>query len=79
MITYLYTVHDKVAMQSGPVFEAVNDGVAVRQFRTLMRDVHDERDYALLRVGMMDHETNIIVSDEIEDITEAIATQSEGV
>lgn len=29
----IYTIYDKVAEQSGPVFQAINDAVAQRQFR----------------------------------------------
>lgn len=32
----IYTICDNVAGQSGPVFQAVNDGVAVRQYRGLL-------------------------------------------
>lgn len=49
----LYTVSDRVAGGCGPVFQAVNDGVAIRSFRNLMKDVpeHDRDAYVLLTVG----------------------------
>lgn len=36
MYTRIYTIYDKVAQQSGPVFQAVNDATAQRQLRHLL-------------------------------------------
>ena len=34
----LYVIYDRVAQESGPVFEAKNDGIAVRQMRNLLSE-----------------------------------------
>lgn len=36
MFYRIYTIFDQVAQQSGPVFQAVNDGVAQRQFKRVL-------------------------------------------
>lgn len=50
---YLYSVVDAIAEDYSPVFEAVSDPVAARQFRRLMGDVPQDMrcDYDLVRVG----------------------------
>lgn len=52
----LYSVFDTMAKKFGPVFEAVNDEVAARQY-SLMLDKVDKRfkkDYVLYRIGNFD-------------------------
>lgn len=53
----LYCVRDFVACDSGPVFGAVTDGIAIRQVCILLRDVVDIDDYGLFCVGTYDSET----------------------
>lgn len=53
----LYCVRDFVACDSGPVFGAVTDGIAIRQACILLRDVVDIDDYGLFCVGTYDSET----------------------
>ena len=64
MKTMIYTVHDRVAEESGPLFEAKNNGVARRQFFNLMHQREQEltnvEDYSLLCVGIFDHDTSVI-------------------
>lgn len=57
MKTILYTIFDRVAEEAGPVFEAVNDGVAMRNFRNLLKDVpaYQHGDYRIYRLGSFDH------------------------
>lgn len=50
----LYVIKDTVAEECGPVFSAINDGVAIRQLCILMHDVFNVADYLLLCVGRMD-------------------------
>lgn len=52
----IYTICDDVAGQSGPVFQAVNDGVAVRQYRGLMlANPHlNPAEYTLWCIGVFD-------------------------
>jgi hypothetical protein len=58
----LYVVYDKIAGECGPVFEAKNDGVAMRQYRHLINEnptvVQD--DFSLMQVGTIDKESMII-------------------
>lgn len=58
----LYVVYDKIAGECGPVFEAKNDAVALRQYRHLVASnpgfVQD--DFELMQVGTMDKETMVI-------------------
>lgn len=62
----LYMVYDRVAEVAGPVFEARNDGVAMRQYRNLMKDAAevDRESYWLYRVGSVDHKAMKIVAEE---------------
>lgn len=53
----LYTVKDIVAQDAGPVFCAVNDGVAIRQFKVLVKDSGAPDDYELYSLGAYDSET----------------------
>lgn len=52
----LYTIFDKVAEESGPIYEAINDGVARRNYVNTMRNTpsHLRGDYALFRLGSYD-------------------------
>lgn len=54
----LYVIYDRVAEQSGPIFEAINDGIAFRQYEQVMRQATIPDDYMLLRVGSIDHDIN---------------------
>lgn len=57
MKTILYTIYDLVAEEAGPVFEAVNDGVAMRNFRNLLKEIpaYQHGDYRIYRLGSFDH------------------------
>lgn len=52
----LYSVKDLVAEKFGPVFTAVNDGVAVRQFTGLLKQVDYVGEYVLYCVAEFDDE-----------------------
>lgn len=60
----LYVIYDRVAEESGPIFEAINDGIANRRYQALMAEqTHewfDPLDYLLLHLGEVDKTTNII-------------------
>lgn len=59
----IYTIHDKLAEESGPVFEAKNDATAVRAFNHLIGTSGEEvnsREYSLLRLADIDHSTNVV-------------------
>lgn len=56
MLNKIYTIFDRVAEQAGPLFEAPNDGVAMRAFRnTLVKTPEYQMgDYRLYRLGSFD-------------------------
>ena len=56
----LYTIYDKVAEETGPLFEAKSDAVASRSARTLLAEVQTVDDFKLLRVGYSDKTTGMI-------------------
>nr|WAE43394.1 MAG: nonstructural protein [Microviridae sp.] len=60
----LYSVRDDVAEEFGPLFQAINDGVAWRAYRGLMRDVPpiDQQAYRLFCIGSWSSETGSMVS-----------------
>lgn len=58
----LYSVKDQVAEKFGPVFMAVNDGVAVRQFTGLLKQVDYVGEYDLYCVAEFDDEHGSIKS-----------------
>lgn len=64
----LYVIFDSVAEKCSPVFEAVNNGVAVRHVRDMMKDMHEDvlGDYVLWNVGVIDTETMKITPDHFE-------------
>lgn len=51
----IYSIYDKVAGECGPLFEASNDGVAIRKFRQVMESasIEEKNDYQLLMVGFV--------------------------
>ena len=52
MINYIYTIHDKVLKDSGPVLEARNDDVAIRQFKMVMKSSQNPQDFELYCIGL---------------------------
>lgn len=55
----VYSVYDRVALECGPLFLAVNDGVAVRNYKTLSMDHPEE--YALVCLATFNKRTMIII------------------
>jgi len=64
----MYTIYDKTARESGPIFLAVNDGVALRQYRQLLSKTVDPDEYDLYQVGLFD-QYNMLVVGSIRLIT----------
>lgn len=60
MINNLYVIYDRTAEESGPVFEAKNDGIALRNVHLMLKDKPFQEDYVLLCVGSIDHDTSVI-------------------
>ena len=66
MITNIYTINDAVAEDSGPIFQAKNNGVAIRQYSDLIKSV-DKRlinDYSLWCLGTYDSESMELVMNQ---------------
>ena len=57
MITNIYTIRDKVAEEVGPLFQAKNDAVAIRQFKQLIKDSENPEEYELLCLGDFNDQT----------------------
>lgn len=66
----LYTIHDKVALESGPIFQTKNGSVARRQFVNMMKseNVYNPEDYQLLEVGVYDTDTSVIDAHEVPEL-----------
>lgn len=65
MINNIYTIKDKVAEECGPLFQAVNDAVAIRSTIKVLSQAVDPADYALLRIGAYNTETGSICPCEV--------------
>lgn len=59
----LYAIYDRAAEESGPLFEAKNDSVAIRSYNQLLDRVvpHDRDAYKLYCVGTYDRDTMLVV------------------
>lgn len=66
MITNIYTIRDTVAKDCAPLWEAVNDDVAKRNFKNLLKDNPSKADFLLYRVGTFHREKMLITSNEYE-------------
>lgn len=60
----LYVMFDRLAEESGPIFEAKNDAVARRSAKFLLKDA-DLADYQLLRVGTFDHKSQALKAEPV--------------
>lgn len=68
----LYSVYDKVAEEYGPVFQAVNDRVASRNFSQMLTNPNtpvNTEDFELYRLARFDTHTGSVTSDGIALIT----------
>lgn len=65
---YLYVLYDKTAEQSSPIFEAVNHGVAIRQYnQSVAKELY--ADINLLCLGKINRRTcDITLNDEYQVI-----------
>lgn len=73
----LYAIYDKVAEESGPIFTAVNEGVATRQAVQILRPLppHTRDDYCLMHVGHYDLKTCVITLQsppQVVDVNDAM-------
>lgn len=73
MIFKLYTIFDKVAGDAGPIFCAVNSGVALRQAKAVLKEADNPDDYQLMLIGEYDSTAVMIDSISAEVITDETA------
>ena len=59
MTMNLYVIYDRLACESGPVFEAKNDSLASRAAMQMLRD-QNINEFKMLKIGWIDHEINIV-------------------
>ena len=59
----IYTIYDKVACEAGPIFQAKNDGVALRCFMSLIKDTPNivPSDYDVYCLGEFDTDSRSFV------------------
>lgn len=62
----IYVVRDLVAGESGPLFEAANDGTATRMFRQMLKKQEvNETEFQLRYIGCFSHDRDELVVDEM--------------
>ncbi len=61
---YLYVIRDLTALKDSNVFEATNDGVALRQYVRLVQDSDFGDEFELYKLGWHDEDECVIVSDK---------------
>lgn len=66
MFKKVFTIYDKVAEEAGPLFTAINDGVAIRQTCMLLKDSICPEDYQLLCVATIDKLGQLTICDRNE-------------
>lgn len=69
----LYVIYDKLAEESGPIFTAKNDMVALRQYSHLIKDVENQNDYSLECVGVYDPRSCCLVSTHRRSVCDGVA------
>lgn len=70
MVINVYCIYDKVAEEAGPLFQAVNDKIAMRQFKQLGIPESLQKDYSLHRIATYDSKSMEVVSEILYHITE---------
>lgn len=72
-VVNLYSIYDKSSEEYAPLFEAVNNKVALRSFKlSFLTQVPEiiHNDYLLFKVGSRDIKTNKIDISRMEEVTE---------
>lgn len=62
----VYAIYDRVAEEGGPIFSAVNDGVAIREFRALIQQCSpvDRDAYKLYLLGVYDSDKVMVFPED---------------
>lgn len=71
MLYQVYTVRDKLAEESGPPFIAVNDKVAMRQYKAMNIPDSLKNEYELLMIGYFDSVDTTITPSVVYDVVES--------
>lgn len=53
----LYTIWDSILQESGPIYDAKNNEVAIRNFKTATKNMVPREDFELHLIGWYDAET----------------------
>lgn len=64
MLMFIYTIYDKIAQESGPIFESKNDLTAARAFHGTIPPTTNKSEFSLLCVGSVSHEPVKIIAFE---------------
>lgn len=60
-VTGLYSIYDRVAMDYGPTFEASNNGIAVRNFQSAIKDNPFASDFILYSLGHIERSSSMVL------------------
>lgn len=73
MKSVVFTIYDKLAKESGPLFQAKNVDVAQREFNNLVKDLPEDtkEDYELVILATYDNESMAIALYDGIDLLEA--------
>jgi len=72
MVYNVYVVHDKLAGESGPPFTAVNNAVALRQYKQMGIPESLKSEYSLHLIGFYDSLEMVIVPHVIVQLVEEV-------
>lgn len=61
----LYVVRDTVAEDVGPVWDSVNDQVALRNFRVVLKRVDYPADFELVCIGVLEPDLTVIACNRV--------------
>lgn len=64
----LYSVYDRISCEYGPIFQAKNDQVALRNFYNLLKGVTYKDDFDLYHIGSRDENMNLYQNLYIVDV-----------
>jgi len=73
----LYVLRDLIAECSGPIFEARNNGVAIRKYNELLKDNPYPAEYDLIHIGTINHETEKLTALDPTPVELTINTETE--
>lgn len=75
MIYNVYVVKDKLAEEAGPPFVAVNNGVAIRQYKQMGIPESLKDEYSLHLIGFYDSKEMTITPNLIIDVVKELENE----